>query len=86
MRKDGKKITSLDMGVFRRAFDDASDPENVGIIPMQMKMLSKEQRAFSERSHSSGSGDYEKYDRNELVNDEDLQILKVLTKEKAAKE
>ena len=86
MRKEGKRINQKDMGVFKRAFDDCTDPENVGLIPMQMKMLSKDERTYSERSHSSGSGNYENYDRNDLVNDPDLQLLKTLTKEKAAKD
>lgn len=39
-RKEGKKTQGG--GFFERAFDDMTDPENIGFIPQRMKKLSKD--------------------------------------------
>ena len=64
-----------------RAFDDFTDPDNYGLVFQEMKKLSANPAADSDRSCSSGSGKYSA--RNgENTSDEDLHTLKTLTKEK----
>ena len=51
-----------------------------------MKIISALDKQNSDYSLSDGSGNYEKYDRTELQEDEDLLVLKTYTKDVTAKE
>ena len=60
-----------------------TDPENIGFIPQRMKKLSKDHQVPSEKSFSSGDGNYDDAE-SDLSHDSDLATLKILTKEGAA--
>lgn len=59
------------------AFNDASDENNLGLIPMVMKKLSNPEPVPSEKSFSSGSGNYEEDAKKETFSDDsDLAMIK----------
>lgn len=69
-----------------RAFDDFTDETNFGFISQQLREISKPRAPLSDRSMSSGSGNYEEdAAKDNLSDDSDLALLKVLTTERAAK-